>query len=187
MHRFDVESLTAEVSALPASPLGPEALSFAGMVREHWDAVYRLMQSLTANVHDAEDLTQETFLRAWSRIGSFKPGTNLRSWLLKIGSNAFLDEQRRRKRARAGSLDTEPAGSGEDVGHGAELAEESARLHQAMQELTELTRMVFHLRATEELSFKEIAEVTGTTEQAARWHMHHARTTLLKLMNESES
>jgi DNA-directed RNA polymerase specialized sigma24 family protein len=53
-----------------------------------------------------------------------------------------------------------------------------------MQELTELTRMVFHLRATEDLSFREIGELVGTTEQGARWHMHQARTRLLKQLAE---
>jgi RNA polymerase sigma-70 factor (ECF subfamily) len=186
MYRFDVESLTAEVNALPAPAKGPGVPNFAAMVREHWDAVYRLLQSLTPNVHDVEDLTQETFLRAWKRIDSFKPGTNLRSWLLKIASNAFLDEQRKRKRSKTGSLETEPPGRSEGTGRGMELGEEFERLQRAMGELTELTRLVFHLRAAEELSFKEIAEVAGTTEQAARWHMHHARTTLLKLMGEEE-
>src|SRR5260221_2764274 len=136
MTPLDVELLTAEVHALPASSKGPETPSFAALVREHWDAVYRLMQSLSANVHDTEDLTQETFLRAWSRIDSFRPGSNLRSWLLKIGSNAFLDEQRRRKRSKLKPLETEPPGDFEEADRAIELAEQAARLHRAMQELS---------------------------------------------------
>ncbi len=50
----------------------------------------------------------------------------------------------------------------------------------AMAKLTEMTRMVFHLRAQEDLPFREIASLVGTTEQGARWHMHQARTKLLK-------
>ena len=60
------------------------------------------------------------------------------------------------------------------------MAERCDRLRAAMGELTELTRLVFHLRAQEDLSFREIAEIAGTTEQAARWHMHQARTKLLE-------
>src|SRR5262249_4754008 len=143
--------------------------------------------SLTGDVHDTEDLTQETFLRAWGRIGSYRPGTNLRSWLFKIASNAFLDEARRRKRSKVPPLSAEPMGGGESPGTKLEVGEMATRVREAMQELSELTRMVFHLRATEDLSFREIAEVAGTTEQAARWHMHHARTRLLELLGEASS
>lgn len=166
-------------------PPKPE-LTFAGLVCDHWDAVYRLLQSLSGDVHDTEDLAQETFLRAWGRIDSFRPETNLRSWLLKIASNAFLDETRRRKRSKVRPLEDEPMSRGEGPGTKLEVAETATRVREAMAELSELTRMVFHLRATEDLSFREIAEIAGTTEQAARWHMHHARTRLLELLGEVE-
>jgi RNA polymerase sigma-70 factor (ECF subfamily) len=159
-------------------------LTFANLVRDHWDAVYRLLQSMTGDVHDTEDLAQETFLRAWGRIDSFRRGTNLRSWLLKIASNAFLDETRRRKRSKVRPHESEPMAHAEGPGRRLEVAEMATRVREAMQELSELTRMVFHLRATEDLSFREIAEVAGTTEQAARWHMHHARTRLLEILGD---
>ncbi len=159
-------------------------LTFAGLVRDHWDAVYRLLQSLTGDVHDTEDLAQETFLRAWGKIKSYRPGTNLRSWLLKIASNAFLDETRRRKRSKVTPMSAEPMGGDESPGAKLEVAEMATRVREAMQELSELTRMVFHLRATEDLSFREIAQIAGTTEQAARWHKHHARTRILEILSE---
>src|SRR5712691_10258626 len=87
----------AAVSQKPAGPDAPTAATFAAVVEQHWDKVYRLLNSLTGNVHDTEDLTQETFLRALDKLAGFKPGTNLRSCLLRIGSNAFLDQQRKRK------------------------------------------------------------------------------------------
>lgn len=135
--------------------------------------------------HDAEDLTQEAFLRAWKRIDSFQRGTNLRSWLLKIASNAFLDERRRRTRSKQRPIDAELPGKSEVAGHALEIAQEADRIRAAMADLSELTRMVFHLRAAEDLSFREIAELAGTTEQSARWHMHHARTTILKKLGEA--
>ena len=64
-------------------------------------------------------------------------------------------------------------------------AEQAALVRAALEELSDLTRMVFHLRVQEDLSFKEIAELAGTTEQAARWHMHQARMRLLKRLEES--
>src|SRR5262249_14052011 len=159
---------------------------FEAMVREHWDAVYRLLHSLSRNVHDTEDLVQETFLRAWKRIESFAPGTKMRSWLLKIASNAFLDEQRRRKRARSQPLDEEVPGAVPEPDHSLDVAQQAAAIRDAMKDLSNLTRLVFHLRATEDLSFREVAEVAGTTEQAARWHMHHARTRILERLGNPE-
>jgi RNA polymerase sigma-70 factor (ECF subfamily) len=155
------------------------------MVGEHWDAVYRLLYVLSGNVHDTEDLTQETFLRAMDKLDSFQPGTNLRSWLLRIGSNAFYDQQRKRKRARVKPLEHELPTTDAAPDYGLETAQQAALVRAAMEGLSELTRMVFHLRVTEDLSFREIAEVAGTTEQAARWHMHHARTTLLARLGDN--
>lgn len=183
----DVEILTAEVNALQGTANVPETVTFAGMVREHWDAVFRLLQSLSGNVHDSEDLTQETFLRAWDRIDSFQTGTNLRSWLLKIASNAFFDERRRRKRSKSQGLEGfEPASQLPGPEHDLELVQQATRVREAMKKLSKLTCLVFHLRAVEGLSFREIAEVAGTTEQSARWHMHHARTKLLELLCETD-
>jgi RNA polymerase sigma-70 factor (ECF subfamily) len=180
--------MTAEVIVLSRNVAAAEAVAtvdFTSIVNEHWDAVYRLLRTLSGNVHDTEDLTQETFLRAMQKLDSFQPGTNLRSWLLRIGSNAFYDRQRKRKRAKAQPLEQELPGPEEAPGHALETAQQAALVRAAMKELSELTRMVFHLRVTEDLSFREIAEVAGTTEQAARWHMHHARTVLLERMGDN--
>jgi RNA polymerase sigma-70 factor, ECF subfamily len=175
--------MLAKATAVPKSRA---ETPFEAMVREHWDAVYKLLHSLSRNVHDTEDLAQETFLRAWKRIESFAPGTKMRSWLLKIASNAFLDEQRRRKRTRSQPLEEELPGSLPEPDHSLDVAQQAAAIRAAMKELSDLTRMVFHLRATEDLSFREVAEVAGTTEQAARWHMHHARSKILERLGNSE-
>ena len=78
--------------------------NFEEVVEAHWTAVYRLIYSLTGNPHDSEDLTQETFLRAIKRWETFKQGTNLRAWLLRIGTNAFFDIKRKRATLKIGPL-----------------------------------------------------------------------------------
>jgi RNA polymerase sigma-70 factor (ECF subfamily) len=154
------------------------------MVRLHWEAVHRLLSSLSGDPHATDDLTQETFLRALARLDSFQPGTNLRAWLLRIASNLFFDERRRQRHRRCAPLPAEVPGRGAPVGSALETSERSALVRIALEELSALTRLVFHLRVQEELSFREIAELAGTTEQAARWHMHHARTTLLARLGD---
>jgi RNA polymerase sigma-70 factor (ECF subfamily) len=157
---------------------------FAEITNQHWTAVYKLSYTLTGNVHDSEDLTQETFLKAFNRIETFQAETNMRAWLLRIASNAFFDLQRKRK--RISQLPEDVAADSSPVGQALEIGEQSELLKAALTELTELTRMVFHLRAQEELSFKEIADIVGTSEEAARWHMHQARTKLLSRMAEKK-
>jgi RNA polymerase sigma-70 factor (ECF subfamily) len=172
--------LASNESGPADQPAAPGADTFATVVEVHWTAVYKLVYSLTGNTHDTEDLTQETFLRALNRLDSFRPGTNMRSWLLRIASNAFFDWQRKCKRARVKPLEHDPPGAAQPAGHALEVAEQSKLLEVALAELSDKTRLVFHLRAQEGLSFREIAQLVGTTEQAARWFMHQARTKLLK-------
>jgi len=156
--------------------------SFAAIVDAHWTAVYKLLYHLTGNTHDTEDLTQETFLRALNRLDSFQTGTRMRSWLLRIASNAFFDVRRKRKRHKTEPLVEEPPGTTQDVDHALEVQEQAELLKVAMKDLSETTRLVFHLRVQEDLSFREIAQMVGTTEESARWHMHQARTKLLNRM-----
>ena len=73
--------------------------SWDDVVREHADRVYRLAYRLTGNPHDAEDLTQETFIRVFRSLADYKPGT-FEGWLHRITTNLFLDMVRRRARLR---------------------------------------------------------------------------------------
>jgi RNA polymerase sigma-70 factor (ECF subfamily) len=157
---------------------------FEMVVHQHFSAVYRLLWSLTGDAHQTEDLAQETFLRGLQRFDTFRPGTNLRAWLLRIASNAFLDDRRKRKRVRSAPLDSDLAGPVAGPGYALETAERSSLVRSALEELSDLTRLVFHLRVQEDLSFRDIAELAGTTEQAARWHMRHARVHLLARLGE---
>jgi RNA polymerase sigma-70 factor (ECF subfamily) len=111
----------------------------------------------------------------------------MRAWLLRIATNAFFDEQRKRKRAKLQPLVDELPMNSSPTGTELETTEQAALARAAMEELTELTRLVFHLRVQEDLSFREIAELAGTTEQAARWHMHQARTKLMARLGDKSS
>jgi RNA polymerase sigma-70 factor (ECF subfamily) len=165
------------------SPMPPDV--FEEVVDLHWTAVYRMLYSLSGNAHDTEDLTQETFFRALKRFETFRRGTNLRAWLLRIGTNAFFDVKRKQQTLKIGALPEDVLSSEQSAESLLELAEEGQLVRVAVQELTELTRLVFHLRVSEELSFKEIAQIADITEVAARQHMHQARAKLLKRLSES--
>jgi RNA polymerase sigma-70 factor, ECF subfamily len=154
--------------------------SFAAVVDANWNAVYGLLFSMTGNTPDCEDLTQETFLRALRAWETFKPGTNQRAWLIRIALNAFYDVQRKRQKVKFNPLDAEPSSLELSAEARFEILEQGALVRAAMEELSERTRIVFHLRVSENLSFRQIAELTGITEMGARWHMFEARRKLLK-------
>lgn len=160
----------------------PGGYSATGLVAEHWNGVYSLMYRLTSNTHDAEDLTQQTFLQALEKISQFQAGTNMRSWLLRIGTNCFLDFKRRRRPVSVEPSGLDIATSAEVPAGPLEQSEVAAELQQALLQIPETQRVVFLLRTTEDLSFRQIAEMIGATEVTARWHMLQARNRLLELL-----
>ncbi len=82
----------------PRTPTGPRP-SWDEVVRTHGARVYRLAYRLTGNAHDAEDLTQDVFVRVFRSLESYTPGT-FEGWLHRITTNLFLDMVRRRARIR---------------------------------------------------------------------------------------
>ncbi|WP_245753658.1 sigma-70 family RNA polymerase sigma factor, partial [Geodermatophilus ruber] len=97
----------------PQAPAAPELTAAGGetwvaptweqVVREHSARVYRLAYRLSGNAQDAEDLTQETFVRVFRSLADFSPGT-FEGWLHRITTNLFLDMVRRRQRIRFDAL-----------------------------------------------------------------------------------
>ncbi|HEY0238024.1 MAG TPA: sigma-70 family RNA polymerase sigma factor, partial [Friedmanniella sp.] len=96
---------TVEVSSAPAE--APEVVwqppSWEEIVRDHSARVYRLAYRLTGNAHDAEDLTQDVFVRVFRSLHRFQPGT-FEGWLHRITTNLFLDGARRRQKIRFDGL-----------------------------------------------------------------------------------
>jgi len=154
--------------------------SRAAVVAAHWPAVYKMLWMMSGNSHDAEELTQETFLRALGHLDTFEPNGQLRAWLLRIAANAYFDLRRKHKRSKSVRLEGEPVEEdSRQPGHRLEIAEQHALVVAAMERLSPTTRTVFHLRAEESLPFRQIAHMLEISEEAARWHMHQARTKLL--------
>lgn len=171
----------------PSQPLDDAARAvLAAWVEQHWDGVYGLLYRLAGQAHEAEDLTQETFLRALQARDSFAAGTNLRAWLMRIATNAFFDRQRRQATAGLRPLPDEAAlpAATTDYAGALHLQGLGAALETALRAVPETARAVFLLRTREDLSFRDIASVLHTTEQSARWHMHQARQRLMQLLKD---
>jgi len=136
--------------------------AFGRIVRSYQRAVYRVAYGLTRNAGDADDVTQETFLRAWQAIGRFRVGEPLYPWLARIATNASFSLLRRRKRRPEVALEplveagAQWAGTDDPVADAA-AGERDERLARAFAGLSEEHRAVLALRVLEDLSYEEIA------------------------------
>ncbi|MDO5736494.1 MAG: RNA polymerase sigma factor SigE [Propionibacteriaceae bacterium] len=137
------------------------APTWAELVSDHTDQVYRLAYRLTGNKYDAEDLTQDVFVRVFKSIHSFQPGT-LEGWLHRITTNLFLDGARRRQRIRMDALSIAPdhvwgrATGPEDLHVDGAL---DSDVSHALDALSPERRVAVVLCDIEGLSYEEISEV----------------------------
>ena len=133
---------------------------------------------------DVEDLVQETFLRAFRRIETFKGVSSFRTWLMTIGSNLLKDSWRRRSRRPEVPLEgqdiVDEAGDPQGEVVAGDIA---ARIGAFVQTLPRMQRDVFLLRAQQGVEYQEIASALGTTAGAARVHYHHAIKRLKALLD----
>lgn len=150
------------------------------VVREHADRVYRLAYRLSGDAHDAEDLTQETFIRVFRSLSSYKPGT-FEGWLHRITTNLFLDMVRRRGRLRMEGLpeDTDrlPGGGPEPERVFSETHLDPA-LQGALDALPPEFRAAVVLCDVEGLSYEEIATTLGVKLGTVRSRIHRGRQAL---------
>jgi RNA polymerase sigma-70 factor (ECF subfamily) len=158
-----------------------ELPSWEEIVRTHSARVYRLAYRLTGNQHDAEDLTQEVFVRVFRSLSSYTPGT-FEGWLHRITTNLFLDGARRRQRIRFEGL-------GEDVAQrlpGTELSPAQAwderhldgDIQEALQALPPDYRAAVVLCDIEGFSYEEIAATMGVKLGTVRSRIHRGRAQL---------
>lgn len=163
---------------------------------QYLDVLYAHALRLTRSPSDAEDLVQDTFVRALRFFERFERGSNLKAWLLRIQFNGFVNRYRRhvKEHLASESLTQEPAGEatmGRDAlralldPQGTMLAPVVAReIEAALAKLPEEHRAVVILADVEELSYKEIAEVIGCPIGTVMSRLHRARKALQELLLE---
>lgn len=158
--------------------------AFSQLMHRYAGAVYSLAYRMLGNGHDAEDASQEIFLRAYAHLARFDQSRRFSTWLLSIASNYCIDRLRR-KRFSWLTLD-DVAFSLPSTQHGpeqrAELAEQRTAVQQALQDLPEGYRLVTILRYWHDMSYQEIAEATGLTESTIKTRLHRARHMLADLL-----
>ena len=144
------------------------------LVERHAAAVGRYVASLGER-DEIEELVQDTFVRAFGGLDGFRAEASFRTWLFTIARRLVLDRRRAgaRRRARI-SLDEADATVEHTALDDVVARETESRVGAAIARLSPTQREVFVLRVTEGRSYREIAEIAGTTEGAARVHYHNA-------------
>lgn len=157
--------------------------AFQALVERHGRAVFRLAYRMTGNEQDAEDVVQETFLKAFKRIDQFEDRANFGTWLYRIAANCGYDALRARSRRERRLAD--PASQEEDAIDAIPSddpapdrlvwsAQLRRRVATAMTRLSERERAAFVLRHFEQMSTREIASALGLDEGAAKHSVFRA-------------
>jgi RNA polymerase sigma factor (sigma-70 family) len=155
------------------------------IVERHSDRVYRLSYRLTGNRHDAEDLTQEVFVRVFRSLSTYTPGT-FEGWLHRITTNLFLDQARRKQRIRFDAMTEERADRLTSASPSPDTAYSDQRfdddVEHALQELPPDFRAAVVLCDVEGLSYEEIAEILGAKLGTVRSRIHRGRALLRRAL-----
>ncbi|HJR18800.1 MAG TPA: sigma-70 family RNA polymerase sigma factor [Actinomycetota bacterium] len=169
-----------------AAGLPEDEAGFAALVREHGDAVFGLALRRVGDRGIAEDLAQETFLRAWRGRSGYRGETTVRGWLCTIAVNVVRDWARRRGRRPAESFEpdfVDVASSADDPAARAEVAEAIDRLRTALAGLPSNHREMFLLRERDGLSYAEIASVLACPIGTVMSGLARARERLLEAVS----
>ena len=171
-----------------------DASAFEELVVSYQAQIYRLCYRMTGNADDAQDMTQETFLKAWKNLSGFQFDAAFSTWLYRLASNCCLDYLRGLKRRPTVSLTVENNQDDEEIMDVADHAptpeeltirnEEHENLRIAMSLIDEEQRQILTLRVVNDLSYTEIAEILNVKEGTVKSRLSRARENLRKKLTE---
>jgi RNA polymerase sigma-70 factor (ECF subfamily) len=181
----DREAVTTEIRRASDDPLERRAIdgvktgddaAYDYIVSKYMKRVVSIAWGIVRNAHDAEDLAQEAFVKAFQSISRFKSGEPFGQWIYRIVTNLSLDVMKHRTRFRHEEITgAEPAGRRDRADLAARTNEIAGRIDRAIESLPEMQRIVARLYLVEEFDHSEIARMTGLTEGTVRSHLSLAR------------
>jgi RNA polymerase sigma-70 factor, ECF subfamily len=161
-----------------------ELTAFEQLVDRHRPVVVRVAARIVGS-EDAEDVSQDAFLRAFHRLERFRGDAPFRSWLLRITHNAALDHLGRRRAEPVDPdwLDAAEPSVARPPAEQLELRERIERLERKLHGLSEQHRAVLVLRDAEGLSYEEIAAITGSPLGSVKGRLHRARREFVEMLH----
>jgi RNA polymerase sigma-70 factor (ECF subfamily) len=162
-----------------------DAAAYDYLVSKHLRRVVSIAWGIVRNRHDAEDLAQEAFVKAYENIGRFREGEPFGPWIHRIVTNLALDVVKHRSRVREEELpEAQQASRRDSADLAASNNEISSRIDAAIETLPDMQRLVARLYLVEQFEYGEIAAMTGLTEGTVRSHVFHARKKLQEQLDD---
>jgi RNA polymerase sigma factor (sigma-70 family) len=162
---------------------------FETIVGAHHAEIYRYLRRVTASASEADDLAQETFLRAWRAYRALREEANVRAWLFTIATNVarnhFRSESRRRRALDALEVDGPAVGDGGDPEGERRMREARARVEAAVDGLPVRQRLAFIMRKIHDLDYDAIATSLGCSADTARAHVFQALRKVRRSLDEA--
>jgi len=188
--RMNHEATTREAELVLAAKAGSHA-AFAELRQMYSDRLYKRVYSITRNCEDAEDVLQDTFLRAYRALPSFEGKSKFSSWLTRIAINSALAILRRHRSRPEISFEQQPRQGDDfvslDVPYDALNPEElcdqrqrSRKILYAIERLDPKLRLPLHIRISQEHSINEIAQALGISLASAKSRLYRARKRLMQ-------
>lgn len=164
---------------------GGDSAAYAFLVTRYMKRAMSIAWGIVRNAHDAEDLTQDAFVRAFENIGSFRAGEPFGPWVYRIVTNLSLDLVKHRKRVRHEEVTDVHATTRRDAADVLAASSEIAqRIDAAIDSLPEMQRLVARLSLVEQFDHGEIAAITGLSEGTVRSHLSLARRKLKDMLQD---
>jgi RNA polymerase sigma-70 factor (ECF subfamily) len=155
---------------------GQEEFAFSQLMQKYQQKVYGTIRRMVLNHDDANDITQDVFIKCWYKIAEFRGDSQIYTWLYRIATNEtinFLNQKRRKmfipmskmEKQMARVLDDTTQFSGDEI---------EKKFQKALLKLPDKQRLVFNLRYYDEMEYQEMSKVLGTSEGALKASYHHA-------------
>lgn len=161
-----------------------KTLTFHILYKRYAKDVYRFSYWLCGDESEAKDITSETFVRVWTAQKEMR-AESVKAYLFTIARNLFLKGQRRNN--KFASLDSEMVDESTQIQKDLEVNQQLTQVFRALQKLPDIDRTIMIMMAEKEMSYAEIAQVTGISIAAIKVKIYRARIKINKLLQEGEN
>ncbi len=171
--------------------LGGDCSAFAGLVEKHQGPIFNLAYRMTGSREDADDLTQETFIRAYQNLQQFDQGKKFFTWLYTIGINLIRNHLKKNERKVAHLVAPDSAlehqAQGHEIGEGEALSyDRMIRLEQVIRKLPVDLREAIILKFVQDLTFEQVANVTGDSVSAVKMRIYRGLEKIKEMMEGTD-